>query len=687
MTSDKTNSSKKNISSKGDAIDPPPADESSSSTTRLRRILLGAPRDLADKSLFHKLTLIPFLAWVGLGADGLSSSCYGPEEAYKYLSEQNHTYLALGLAFAVAATVLIISTAYSKIIEAFPYGGGGYVVATKLLGEKAGVVSGCALLIDYVLTITTSVAAAGSALYSFLPASFAGYKLTTEVVIIMTLTWMNLRGVRESVIAMTPVFILFLVSHALLILGGFVLHIPQVSQTATEAANGLGNGISTIGFGALAIIFLHAYSLGGGTFTGIEAVSNGLHTMREPRVQTAKRTMLYMAVSLAILSAGLLFCFLLWKVEKVEGKSMNAVLLESVTSGIPGAQVIIIITLISEAAILIIASQTGFLGGPKILASMAVDSWLPHRFGALSERLTTQNGILLMGGAALVALLYTGGSVSTLVIMYSINVFATFSLSMFGMLRMWLKKRRSEAHWRRTVALFAVGFVLTSTILTVTVIEKFMEGGWVTLLVTGSLIALCFLIKRHYDKVRELLRMLGEQLGNIPESPASAPFAEPNPEDPTAVVLVESYGGSGIHTLLNIFRAFPGHFKNLVFVSVGVIDSAGFKGHEEIETLEHRTEETLKKYVALSNRLGIPATYRMEVGTDVVDEAEQLCLQVRKEFPRSTFFAGKVVFQRDRWYQRFLHNETPFAIQKRLVWSGATMVVLPVRLRWGTGKD
>src|SRR5512137_1649643 len=136
---------------------------------RARRLLFGKPRDLGDRSLFQHLSLLPFLAWVGLGADGLSSSSYGPMEAFLTLKE--HTYLALGLAALMAATVFIIAAAYSHIIEDFPHGGGGYLVATKLLGPRWGVLSGSALLIDYVLTITVSIAAAGDALFSFVPAS------------------------------------------------------------------------------------------------------------------------------------------------------------------------------------------------------------------------------------------------------------------------------------------------------------------------------------------------------------------------------------------------------------------------------------------------------------------------------------------------------------------------------------
>src|SRR5262249_20092131 len=147
-------------------------------------------------------------AWVGLGADGLSSSSYGPSEAFVTLRE--HTYLALGLAALTAITVLVISAAYSRMIEEFPHGGGGYVVATKLLGARAGVVSGCALLVDYVLTITVSVAAAGDALFSFVPPQFQTWKLAFEIFLIAELTMLNLRGVRESILTLTPVFVGFL---------------------------------------------------------------------------------------------------------------------------------------------------------------------------------------------------------------------------------------------------------------------------------------------------------------------------------------------------------------------------------------------------------------------------------------------------------------------------------------------
>jgi amino acid transporter len=617
---------------------------------------------------------------VGLGADGLSSSSYGPEEAYRALGE--HTFLALGLAALMVTTVLLISAAYSRIIEQFPSGGGGYVVATKLLGARAGVISGCALLVDYALTITTSIAAAGDALFSLAPGAWQPAKLPVEVLLLVGLSTLNIRGVRESVLALLPVFILFLITHLVVILGGILGHLPQLTTTVEHVGAGYDRALGALGASGMLLVFVRAYSLGGGTYTGIEAVSNGLPIMREPRVRTARRTMLYMATSLAFTASGLLLCYLLWRVAPVEGKTLNAVLVERLVGGFPGGAGFVALTLFSEGALLVVAAQAGFLDGPRVLANMAVDSWVPHRFAALSERLTTGNGIVLMGAASLAALLYTRGAVSRLVVMYSINVFVTFSLSMFGMLRYWLAARNEAGARRaRRIALFASAFLLCATILAITVFEKFREGGWVTLVVTGLVVAVCFWVRGHYRAAALSVARLYRDLHGLPDAPKPGVPAEPDRSQPVAAVLVGSYGGVGIHTVLNIFRAFPGHFKGLIFLSIGVVDSGEFKGEHAVEELKHKTEEMLQRYVRLAQGMGIPACARYGLGTDAVEEAEKLCLDAAREFPRITFFAGKMIFQRERWYDRLLHNETALALQKRLQWAGKTVVTLPVRVR------
>jgi hypothetical protein len=646
---------------------------------RLKRFLLGGPRRLTDKALFHRLSLIAFLAWVGFGADGLSSSAYGPEEAFRALGE--HRYLAVILAVVMASTVLIIANGYKRVIEEFPAGGGGYTVATKLLGEKLGVVSGCALLVGYVLTITISLAAAGDALFSFLPYSWSSAKLPLEIFLIFIMTTLNMRGVRESVIPLTPIFLIFVLTHAIGLTGGIVAHAPELPEAARQVGEGFRQGSASLGMGGMLLLLAHAYSLGGGTYTGIEAVSNGLPLMREPKVETAKKTMNYMGISLALTASGLLLNYLLWNVEPVEGKTLNAVFFEKLVMGLPGAKVLWVLTLFSTSALLVVGAQAGFFGGPRVLANLAIDSWMPHRFAALSDRLTVQNGIMLMGIASLAALLYTKGNVRHLVVMYSINVFLTFSLSMLAMGLLYWRRIREGKSGKRRLALFLIGLFLCLTILTITLMERFGQGGWITLLVAVGVIALAFLIRRHYRKSAAALSKLYASLMEVLPSQPGVEVPPLDPKKPTAAVLVASYGAVGIHTVLNIFRTFPNHFKNLVFLSVGIIDSGTFKGSEAVEALTRETEATLQKYVDLAKKLGIPATYKMAVGTDAVEEAEKLCLEAAQAFPQITYFATKVLFQREKWYHRFLHNETAYAIQRRLQWDGKTMVIIPARVR------
>ncbi|AJE03563.1 APC family permease [Geobacter pickeringii] len=645
---------------------------------RVSHAIFGAPKQIRDPHLFHKMALIPILAWVGLGADGLSSSAYGPEEAFRALGE--HTYLAVFLGLATALTVFIISYAYSRIIEHFPHGGGGYIVATHMLGEKAGVVSGSALLVDYILTITVSVASCVDAVFSYLPTSIHHYKVPVACLLLVALIILNIRGVKESIALLAPIFIVFIATHLLMLLYGIFAHTERFVPLASEVHNNFGRDLSTIGGLGIVMLFLRAYSLGGGTYTGIEAVSNGMQIMREPRVQSGKRTMVYLATSLAF-TAGLLFlCYSLVGVRPVEGKTLNAVLADGLFAHWPLGKALAFITIFSEGALLLVAVQTGFVDGPRVMANMAVDSWFPHRFASLSERLTMRNGIVLMGVSAIALLIYTKGSVSAMIVMYSINVFLTFSLSQLGMSKFFIQRRREDPEWFRHVFIHLVGLLLCVTILVITVIEKFVEGGWMTVLITSLVIGFCYLIKSHYVTVRKGIAQLDETLLDFPTSgPVNTDPVNRN--EPTAIQLVSGYSGFGVHTLLSIVTTFPKTYKNLIFVSVAVIDSGSFKGAEEMAALEESVRENLKRYVELARRLGFAAEHRMAVGTDVVEGATTICRELGQEFPRSTVFTGQLTFRLEKFYHKMLHNETAFAIQRRLQWDGLTTVILPIRVR------
>jgi amino acid transporter len=696
---------------------------------RVRTLLFGRPKDVRDRRTFHAVSLVAMLAWVGLGADGLSSSAYGPDEAFRALvRDGNHSSLAIFLALGTAITVFIIAYGYTRIIERFPSGGGGYVVATKLLGSRFGVVSGSALLVDYVLTITVSIASGGDQIFNLIPRTWFGQaaifdashklvgyamdgggvlpvadvgtwldpaqrtKIGIEVGAIVLLTVLNIRGVKESVQTILPIFLLFVGTHVLALAFAIFGHVPQIGAVAHRQSENLRHTVSVLGVGGALALFVRAYSLGGGTYTGIEAVSNGVQIMREPKVRTAKRTMMLMATSLAITASGLVLAYLLVGAMPPDDptKTMNWVLLDRVAGSwhvghFATGSTFVMLALASEAGLLFIAAQAGFVDGPRVMANMAVDSWLPHRFSALSERLSMQNGVLLMSGASIAALVYTHGDVGKIVVMYSINVFLTFSLSNLGMTRFWVKSRREHRDFWRHVPVHLLALGLCVTILVVTCVEKFAEGGWLTLVITGALVALCFWIKRHYGRVVSAIRRLDVELPDPLSAESGKHPSRIDPEKPVAVLFVGGYGGLGRHALLTLLRMFPGHFHGVVFCSIAIVDSGNFKGIDEVHALEERTKASLAQYERFAATLDLPADSVLATGTEVAVEAEKIGLDVIRRYPRALFVAGQLLFEEDSSWGRVLHNETAFQIQRRLQHAGVPMVVLPVRLALGEG--
>src|SRR5437868_6344706 len=313
---------------------------------------------------------------------------------------------------------------------------------------------------------------------------------------------------------------LFIVTHAFLILYAIGRHITGLPEVFHDAASDFHASASVMGVWPLILILLRAYSLGGGTYTGIEAVSNGVTILREPRVKTGRHTMALMAVSLAFTAGGILFAYLLTGSHPAPGKTMNAVLLANVfgswkLGGWSVGSTLVIVSLVAEAALLFVAAQTGFLDGPRVLSNMAIDSWMPHRFSQLSDRLVTKDGILLMGLAGLAALLYTRGDVTIIVVMYSINVFITFSLSLLGMSKHFIQDHAKEPKWRSRLMIHGVGFIMCISILGVTIFEKFASGGWITIAITAVLVSIAFAIHKHYQRVSAGMRSLDEILATV----------------------------------------------------------------------------------------------------------------------------------------------------------------------------
>jgi hypothetical protein len=243
----------------------------------------------------------------------------------------------------------------------------------------------------------------------------------------------------------------------------------------------------------------------------------------------------------------------------------------------------------------------------------------------------------------------------------------------------WWQCRGTTPGWARKLAVNGVGLSFTALILVAMLALKFTEGAWVTVLITGTLVGMCFVMRRHYDIVRSALRHLDDTLIN---AAFSAPDARPDaPIDrgaATAVLMVNGFNGIGVHSLLTIPRTFPHYFRNVVFVQVGVVDSSRFKGRDEIGNLEQAVKDDLEEYVRFVHHMGFCGEYRFALATDPVPAIERLCTEVAREFPRATFFAARLILQRESFFTRFLHNQTVSKVEQLLQRHGLHTVVLPL---------
>lgn len=630
------------------------------------------------KETRRHIALVALLAWVGLGADGLSSACYGPQQAFYALGP--HTHLAPFLALATAITVFLISLAYNQVIRLFPNGGGGYKVASVLIRPSAGLISGAALIIDYILTIVISLAAGADAIFSVFPLEYQSYKLPVECCLLVFLTMLNLRGAKESIKILAFIFLGFFITHFLIITLGIVLHFNRLPTVLSSDVQTTLNHTKTFGWLFVVSLFMRAYSLGGGTYTGLEAVSNNVHIFAEPRVKTGTVTMLYMAISLSFVAGGIIFLYLLWNAAPVPGQTLNAVAFREVLSNWPSfTHTGLTILLFFEAGLLVVAANTGFLGAPAVLANMAIDSWVPRQLGTLSNRLVSQNGIVFCSLSAFIVLITTEGSVEFLVVLYSMNVFLTFSTSLLGLVIYWYRERQQQKYWLFKTALSGITLVVCLSILIITLWSKFSLGGWITVVVTTSTILACVIIKRHYNRFYQLKKKINQTL-KIPLSHPAAPPASLDPEKTTAVFLVKEIGAT-LHTMLWVMRMFPNYFHNFVFISAGEVDIGSFGSDAALQKLKSQTDSTLDYLVQYAQMLGFGAESFSSFGTSAVDEIIKLIETVSQKFENTLYFASRYVYPEENWFTRMLHSNITNLIERHLHSLGLKLLVLPLKLK------
>jgi amino acid transporter len=460
----------------------------------LKRMLVGPPMPLAQarhERLRKRVALAVF------SSDALSSVAYATEEILliAVLAGSAALHLSVPIAIAIAALLAIVAISYQQTIHAYPSGGGSYIVARANLGAVAGLIAAAALLVDYVLTVSVSVAAGVAAVTSAFP-ELASHKVALGVGCVAVIALANIRGVRESgrIFAVPTYF--FIASFGFMIAEGFFRlatgSLPRTPPSALPAAEAL-----------TWFLVLRAFSAGCTAMTGTEAISNGIPAFRQPESRNAAITLGWMAAILGSFFIGL--TILADRLGVVPAADETVV--SQIARRLHGTGFFYYAIQAATALILVLAANTSFADFPRLSSLLARDRYIPRQFATLGERLVFSNGIMVLGALAALLLVMFGGETHALIPLYAVGVFISFTLSQSGMVRHWWKDR--VAGWRHKIAINGLGALATGVVTIVIAVTKFTHGAWIVVLVIPTLVATFLAMRRHYDDVAGQLSLEG----------------------------------------------------------------------------------------------------------------------------------------------------------------------------------
>ncbi len=465
---------------------------------RLRAIVFGRPLSNEaeiEERLDKKKALAIF------SSDAISSSAYATEEILRVLVVAGAAAMLLSVqvAMAIAALLAVVALSYRQVCRAYPNGGGAYVVARTNLAPIFGLIAAAALLIDYVMTVAVSTAAAIAQIQSILPAAY-DVRIEIAFVSIALITIANLRGLRESGnIFAIPTYLFLGLALTIVGLGGFRILTGGVVPVTPET------GAVPLGTEALGVLLLlKAFAGGSVALTGVEAIANGVPAFKPPEAKNAANTMTIMAVLLGILFVGLTIVAINFGLRPTEagGPSIVALAARSVF-GEGSALVALFAT--STALILFLAANTSFNAFPRLAAILAEDGYMPRQFAFRGDRLAYSWGIVLLAAVAFGLLWAFGGDTHALIPLYSVGVFLCFTLSQTGMVRHWLRVREPGWRWRLTIN--AGGAVLTAVVLGIVVFEKFADGAYLVVILVPVLVGMMLFIAYQYARSKRELRV------------------------------------------------------------------------------------------------------------------------------------------------------------------------------------
>ncbi|ATF40775.1 APC family permease [Weissella paramesenteroides] len=462
-----------------------------------KRFLIGKPLKTLDEGARH-LSRTKALAL--LSSDALSSVAYGTEQIITVLVAVGGV-ATLWLQLPVVALVLVllgaITLSYRQIIHAYPTGGGAYLVTSKNWGRNAGLVAGGSLLVDYMLTVAVSVASGTEAIISAIPALHP-YNVAIGVIIILALTGINLRGLRESAGAlMVPVY-LFIVVMVVMIVWGLVNILTGHVNYQPTITGHVATGSASI------LLFLKAFSSGSSSLTGVEAISNAVPNFKEPKPRNASITLVIMATILAFFLVGVTFLSFTYGIKP----DAHVTVLAQIGQQVFGHGVLFYVLQIATALILAVAANTGFSAFPQLAYNLARDKFMPHSYMDKGDRLGYSNGIMSLALGAIVLLVIFNGSTEALIPLYAVGVFVPFTLSQSGMIIHWWRER--DGHWLMKSLINFVG-ALISAVLVVTLFALHFNSVWPYLIIMPILLRMFWVINRHYKLVAKQLRVLSQE--------------------------------------------------------------------------------------------------------------------------------------------------------------------------------
>ncbi|WP_191984484.1 APC family permease [Amycolatopsis eburnea] len=631
--------------------------------TVLKRLVLGRPfrSDRLSHTLLPKRIALPIFA-----SDALSSVAYAPEEIFLTLSVAGLSAYALApwIGVMVALVMLVVVASYRQNVHAYPSGGGDYEVANTNLGGKFGLTVASALLVDYVLTVAVSTSSGVANIGSAVP-WVAQHKVLASIVIVVVLTSLNLRGIRESGKAFAiPTYGFILGILAMVVWG--LLQAATGTEMKAESAGFTLNAEGTFAGVAYAFLVLRAFSSGAAALTGVEAISNGVPAFRKPKSKNAATTLLMMGVLAVTMLVGIITLATITDVKFAEDpaeqlagapagyeqKTIVAQIAHAVFADFPPAFYYISF---STGIILLLAANTAFNGFPVLGSILAQDRYLPRQLHTRGDRLAFSNGILFLAAFALVLIIAFDAEVTRLIQLYIVGVFVSFTVSQAGMIRHWNRLLAKETdpgvrrRMRRSQTVNAIGLTMTATVLVIVLITKFLLGAWIAIAAMVAIYVLMTAIRRHYDRVADELKDLGD-------TPTVLPSRN------HAIVLVSKLHRPTLRALAYAKAMRP---DVLEAVTVNVDDADTRRLTAEWDA--HNFKVPLKV---------VESPYR-EITKPVLDYVKR----VRGDNPRNvvTVFIPEYVV--GHWWEQVLHNQSALRLKGRLLFqSGVIVASVPWQL-------